>query len=120
MNDVPTIQLKKGSAKPFHGGHPWVFADAIARIDNGNPAPGAEVRICDDRGACLGRGLFSPGSALAVRLFTREDAPVTTPLIAARIDEALALRRTLGLRTGQNGSSPDLYDRLRGSGFGSR
>lgn len=95
---VPTLRLKRGSAKPLHAGHPWVFADAVAGLDGGPASPGAEVRVVDDRGTCIGRGLYSPQSAIAVRIITRADAPITPALIASRIDEALRLRReVLGL-----------------------
>jgi 23S rRNA (cytosine1962-C5)-methyltransferase len=89
---VPSISLKKGSAKPLHGGHPWVFADAIARIDGPKPSAGDEVRVVDERGTCLGRGFYSPSSAIPVRLFSRNDEPITDALLETRIDEALALR----------------------------
>jgi 23S rRNA (cytosine1962-C5)-methyltransferase len=99
---VPTVRLKKGVAKPLHGGHPWVFADAIFAIEGTDPKPGDEVRVADDRGTCLGRGFFSPDSAIAVRLITRADAPVTDALLISRIEEALRLRRDvldLGVET---------------------
>ncbi len=90
---VAAVCLKKGSAKPLHGGHPWVFADAIARIDGPKPAAGGEVRVIDERGTCLGRGFYSPGSAIAVRILSRDDEPITDAFLEARIDSALALRR---------------------------
>jgi 23S rRNA (cytosine1962-C5)-methyltransferase len=92
------VRLKKGCAKPLHGGHPWVFADAIYAIEGADPKPGDEVRVADERGTCLGRGFFSPDSAIAVRLLTRADAPITDSLLVSRIDEALRLRHdVLGL-----------------------
>src|SRR6185295_5533445 len=66
---MPAVCLRKGTAKPLHGGHPWVFADAIARIEGPKPAAGDEVRVLDERGACLGRGVYSPSSAIPVRIF---------------------------------------------------
>ncbi|HYF49465.1 MAG TPA: class I SAM-dependent methyltransferase [Planctomycetota bacterium] len=91
---VPTVHLKKGSAKPLHGGHPWVFADAIASVD-GTPQAGDEVRIVDANGGCLGRGFYSPKSAIAVRLITRADVEITTAFLETRILEALRLRREI-------------------------
>lgn len=91
---TPTLFLKKGTAKPLHGGHPWVFADAIARAENA-PKSGDEVRVVDDRGSVLGRGFYSPDSAIAVRLLTRADIPIGDALIESRIDEALRLRRDI-------------------------
>lgn len=91
---VATLHLKKGSAKPLHGGHPWVFADAVARIA-GSAKSGDEVRVIDDRGSVLGRGFYSPDSAIAVRLLSRADIPIGDALIESRIDEALRLRRDI-------------------------
>jgi len=91
---TPTLFLKKGTAKPLHGGHPWVFADAIARSENA-PKSGDEVRVIDDRGSVLGRGFYSPDSAIAVRLLSRADIPIGDALIESRIDEALRLRREI-------------------------
>jgi 23S rRNA (cytosine1962-C5)-methyltransferase len=90
---VPTLHLKKGSAKPLYGGHPWVFAEAIARVDGPKAESGCEVRVVDDQGACLGRGFYSPESAIPVRLLTRADASITDEFLENRIDEALRLRR---------------------------
>ncbi len=95
---VPTAHLKKGVAKPIHAGHPWVFAEAVAGIDGPKAAPGDEVRIVDDRGTCLGRGFYSPDSAIAVRILTRADTAITTDFLKTRIGEAYRLRRdVLGL-----------------------
>jgi len=92
--EVPTVHLKRGNAKPLHSGHPWVFADAISRTE-GQVQPGDEVRVVDERGTCLGRGFISPQSAIAVRLLTRADAPITDALLISRIDEAIRLRHEI-------------------------
>jgi 23S rRNA (cytosine1962-C5)-methyltransferase len=97
------VRLKKGCAKPLHGGHPWVFADAIYAVEGPDAKPGDEVRVLDDRGTCLGRGFISPDSAIAVRLLTRADAPLTDSILISRIDEALRLRQDV-LRLGQPAS----------------
>jgi 23S rRNA (cytosine1962-C5)-methyltransferase len=108
--------LKKGSAKPLHGGHPWVFAEAIAGFEGGagvparpgsftagteagaTPQAGDEVRVVDDRGTCIGRGFYSPASAIAIRIITRADTPIDQSLLESRIDEAIRLRtEVLGL-----------------------
>ena len=102
------VCLKKGNAKPLHGGHPWVFADAIARIDGPKPAPGDDVRVIDERGTFLGRGFYSPGSAIAVRILSRDDTSITNALLEQRIDDAIALRSgVLGLGTLKGPGGPD-------------
>ncbi|MCY3022886.1 MAG: class I SAM-dependent methyltransferase, partial [Planctomycetota bacterium] len=75
-----------------------MFADAIVRIEGIEPQPGDEVRVVDDRGTCVGRGFYSPQSAIAVRILTRADTPITDAFLSTRIDEALRLRTAvLGL-----------------------
>jgi 23S rRNA (cytosine1962-C5)-methyltransferase len=68
---LPTVVVKAGHVQPIWAGHPWVYAQAIERID-GEAAPGAEVRVVDRRGQRLGRGLYSPSSAIRVRLFATD------------------------------------------------
>jgi 23S rRNA (cytosine1962-C5)-methyltransferase len=91
------IIVKAGHVQPIWAGHPWVFAQAIERIEGGL-APGDEVLVRDSRGNTLGRGLYSPGSALPVRLFTRDaNTPIDGALFASRIERAIARRAALGL-----------------------
>lgn len=94
-----TLRLKRGHTKPLHSGHPWVFADAIdASGTEAEAQPGTEVRIVDAQGQAMGRGYYSPDSAIAVRLLTRNDEPADEQLLAKRIDAALSLRHeVLGL-----------------------
>jgi 23S rRNA (cytosine1962-C5)-methyltransferase len=93
--DPSSIHLRHGSAKPLHAGHPWVFADAIERFSGPRPPSGAEVRVVDARGQVLGRGYYSPHSAIAVRLLTRGDEPADEAFLARRLAEALAWREEL-------------------------
>lgn len=91
------VTLKAGHVQPVWAGHPWVFAQAVAKLD-GVAAPGDEVLVCDARGEPLGRGLYSPGSAIAVRLFTRDpDTAIDAGLIEQRVRAAVARRRAQGL-----------------------
>ncbi len=69
---MPTIHLKPGHVQPVWAGHPWVFKQAIDRIEGGATA-GDEVRVVDPRGNFLGRGFYSPTSAIAVRILVRDD-----------------------------------------------
>jgi 23S rRNA (cytosine1962-C5)-methyltransferase len=97
VEPVARLSLKAGHIQPVWAGHPWVFAQAVARIE-GKPEAGDEVVVCDPKGEVLGRGLYSPGSALAVRLFTRDAAvALDEPFFEARIRRALARRAAAGL-----------------------
>jgi 23S rRNA (cytosine1962-C5)-methyltransferase len=90
------VRLRAGHVRPIWAGHPWVFAQAIGDGAQGLTA-GEEVRVLDAQGKVLGRGLYSPASALAVRLYTRRDEAIDASLFRRRIETALARRKQLGL-----------------------
>src|SRR6188768_1840913 len=94
---VASVVLKPGHVMPVWAGHPWVFAQAVARIEGGAQG-GDEVEVKDARGNFLGRGLYSPGSAIPVRILTRErDHRIDGKLLTSRIRIAIERRRRLGL-----------------------
>lgn len=99
---MATVRLKPGHVQPVWAGHPWVYAQAIDRVEGG-ATKGDEVRVVDPRGNFLGRGFYSPGSAIPVRILVRdEDTPIDTALFRTRFERALAARAAFGL-----GTSPD-------------
>lgn len=114
---MPTVTLKPGHVRPVWSGHPWIFAQAIARIEGGAVA-GDEVRVVDPNGNVLGRGLYTPRSAIPVRMFTREDAPIDAALIRRRIERAVAHRRELGLPSAAPGHETDAYRLVHAEGDG--
>ena len=92
-----TVRLKPGHVQPVWMGHPWVYAQAIERVEGGATA-GDEVRVVDPRGNLLGRGFYSPGSAIPVRLLVRDETTrLDAAFFRARIERALRLRASLGL-----------------------
>ncbi len=91
------IILKPGHVQPVWAGHPWIFAQGVGE-KRGDVQHGGEVEVLDARGNSLGRGLYSEGSALAVRLFSRiGDEPFDSALLQRRLEAAAARRRTFGL-----------------------
>lgn len=93
----PSVTIKPGHVQPVWAGHPWVFRQAVQSVDKG-VEPGGEVLVIDPHGKVLGRGLYSPQSAIAVRLFTRHGGvPVDGALVRAKIERAVALRQAQGL-----------------------
>ena len=94
---TPRVVLAQGREAPFIGGHPWVFSGAIASISP-TPADGDEVELVTSRGEFVGRGLFNSQSQIRVRLYAWRQQELTSDFFAARIAEAVRLRRdTLGL-----------------------
>ena len=94
---LPRLILARGHVMPIWAGHPWVFAQAVARWE-GSAEPGSEVLVCDARGEPIGRALHSPGSAIVARLFTRDAGqPIDAALFEQRLLLAIERRRRLGL-----------------------
>ncbi len=100
------VRLKPGHVQPVWAGHPWVYAQAIDRVE-GKPTKGDEVSVVDPRGNLLGRGFFSPGSAIPVRILVRD---AETQLGAAFFKSRIERRRRgggdLGLPSGLERSAP--------------
>jgi len=90
---MAVVKIQRGHVQPLWAGHPWVFAQAISEIE-GAPAAGDVVRVMDPRGNFLGAGYYSPGSALPVRILSRDpNATLDAAWLNARIDHAAGLRR---------------------------
>ena len=91
------VQLHRSHAAPIAAGHPWVFAQAVQRV-TGAPNAGDEVLVQDPTGKPLGRGFWSPDSAIVVRILTRNsDEALDGALFARRIKDAVAARALVGL-----------------------
>ncbi len=86
-----TVVLAPGRAKPLWKGHPWVFADSVDRVEGEGDADW--VRVVDGEDRLIGCGLYSPTSAIRVRLVVRGEAvDDPAPILAERIRTACALR----------------------------
>jgi len=98
---MPIVRLKPGHVQPVWMGHPWVYAQAVDRVEGGATA-GDEVSVVDPRGNLLGRGFYSPGSAIPVRLLVRDEKTrLDASFFHARLERAVALRASLGLPSEQ-------------------
>jgi 23S rRNA (cytosine1962-C5)-methyltransferase len=94
---MPILTLKPGHVQPVWAGHPWVYAQAVLRIEGGALA-GDEVSVVDPRGNFMGRGFYSPGSAIAVRIVVRDPkTPIDAALVRSRVKRALERRGLFGL-----------------------
>lgn len=122
MNSTPAIPksvtVKAGHVQPLWAGHPWVFRQAVERLDDGLVA-GDEVIVVDPHGKILGRGLYSPSSAIAVRLFTSQGkVAIDGTLLRERLARAVALRRGHGLADERPGKETTGYRLVHGEGDG--
>ena len=112
MSSEPaTVVVKKGRAKPLWFGHPWLYSEAIAKVD-GTVEAGDEVRVVDDAGRLVGRGFISPGSQIRVRMASNKDRPLDDTWLATRLDDAVATRARLGLPS----KDTDAYRLVNGEG----
>ena len=80
------IRIKAGRAKPLWRGHPWVFADSIARVE-GSTVPGDLVTVLAPDYRAFGRVYYSPGSDIAALILVRdEDTPVDGGFFRQRLE----------------------------------
>ena len=115
---VPRVAVKAGHVQPLWAGHPWVFAQALVSPEL-DAEPGDEVIVTDPRGRVLGRGLWSPSSALRVRIFVAEEHRcIDQALFTDRIERAVARRRAVGLPDHDPGREITGYRLVHGEGDG--
>ncbi len=88
-----TARLAKGREKSLLRRHPWIFSNAVERLE-GSPAPGDTVRVVDARGNVLGLGAWSPASQIRIRMWTfgAEEPEIEAAFFAGRIADAIARR----------------------------
>lgn len=74
-----------------------MYAQAVDRVQGG-AAPGDVVEVLDPQGKWLGRGLYSPDTAIPVRIFTRiPSQELSLALLEQRIVAAVKRRQAWGL-----------------------
>ena len=90
-----TLTLGPGRQRSLLRRHPWIYGNAIARVD-GKPRPGDLVRVCASDGAFLAWAAFSPNSQIRARAwsFVERDT-IDAAWIEARLAEAIARRAPL-------------------------
>ena len=92
-----TIHLQAKDARAIGRGHPWVYRQAVGRRRQ-KLSRGTVVELVGPDGHFLGRGLFDPGSAIAVRVWTRDPREsIDAHLLARRIAQAHARRVRFGI-----------------------
>jgi 23S rRNA G2069 N7-methylase RlmK/C1962 C5-methylase RlmI len=95
------LNSSKGKlSKSVGEGNPLVFADTVRKVF-GTPEPGSEVTVKDEKDDIVGRGFYNPFSMYRVRLIANKDDKLfgsqIEELIFARIQQAIAMRRSLQL-----------------------
>lgn len=97
------VVLKPRKALPFFARHPWVFAGAIERTE-GSFQPGDVVQLHSAEGEFIAHGIANPHSKIAVRLYSwQEGEPLNEGYFRKQLEQAIELRRALGLLTPDGG-----------------
>src|ERR1043166_861448 len=90
---MPVVYLRKGNLARLVRGHPWVYANEIAK-STGEPRDGELVKVSDYRQRPLGCGFFNLKSQIAVRRISmRGSVDVDAGFFRKRIAAAWDLRR---------------------------
>lgn len=90
-SSLPIIRLKTDRAP----GHPWVWSAQVHKPETRLP-PGSVVDVVDAKGRFIGRGFWNGHARIALRLLTTDPSEnIDADWIAARIDNAVALRQEL-------------------------
>ncbi len=86
---LPTVRLKIER----RSSHPWIFQKMVEKPASRVP-PGSVVEIVDRGGQWVGRGFYNGHSRIALRVLTADkDQPVDAGFFAAKLADAIALRR---------------------------
>jgi 23S rRNA (cytosine1962-C5)-methyltransferase len=87
---LPTMAIRAS------GGHAFVYRKMVeGPVGAAAPNPGDLVRVVDRDGQHLGYALYNGRSQIALRFLSRQESPPGPEFWARRIDEAIALRRSL-------------------------
>ena len=89
------VYLKKGEEKRIVAGHPWVYANEVARIE-GKDKNGALATVRAFDGRFIGKGYINHASKILVRVFLRGDEEDNEALYFSRIHAANESRKRLG------------------------
>lgn len=87
---LPTVAIRSP------GQHPFIFRKMIeGPVSGSTPVPGDLVRAVSREGEFRGWGLWNPRSQIALRLISRQPDPPDEAFWRARLESAVALRRSL-------------------------
>lgn len=95
-----TVTLKPSKEKSLLRRHPWVYANAIDRVE-GKPASGATVVVRAHDGRFLARAAYSPHSQIRLRVWSFDEGePIDHAFFKRRVQRAFAHRQAFVRDTG--------------------
>jgi 23S rRNA (cytosine1962-C5)-methyltransferase len=98
MTHPARLLLNKGVRHRILDGHPWVFASEIERIE-GEAQDGGTIGLVSPKGQFLGSAIYNSRSQIIARRYSRDAVALDETLLGRRLDQALAHRAALGLKT---------------------
>jgi 23S rRNA (cytosine1962-C5)-methyltransferase len=95
---MKTWRLRPGLDRRFKAGHPWVYSNELSESPKGIE-PGEAIELRDQAGKFLARGYGHPGSLIAFRTVSRDEAeaePLSRKGLLERLKTARRFRESLG------------------------
>lgn len=90
-----SVFLKKNEERRLIGGHSWVYANEVAKIE-GKDKNGSLATVYSFDGRYIGKGYINHASKILVRIFIRGDETDDKEFYLKRIKQANDYRRRLG------------------------
>ena len=95
-----TVTLKPSKEKSLLRRHPWIYANAIDRVE-GKPSSGATVVVRAHDGRFLARAAYSPHSQIRLRAWSFDEGePIDHAFFKRRVQRAFAHRQAFVRETG--------------------
>ena len=90
------VHLKRKIAQRIAGGHPWIFANEVEKVE-GNPGAGEVVDVYFYDGKFVGKGYFNQQSQIMVRLLTTDrKVEVNEEFFLEKIKQCWTYRQQIG------------------------
>ena len=86
--------LRKTRETRVRGGHPWVYASEIERVE-GDFENGDVVEVISSKGTLMGRAFSNPQSQISLRMLTRADEPIDRAFWEKRVRDVWEYRKLL-------------------------
>jgi 23S rRNA (cytosine1962-C5)-methyltransferase len=87
------LNLTRDRTRTLKQGYPWIYRDWLRELPPA--AVGSRALVRDRDGSLIAFGMYDPAGPLAVRVCALERERLDDALIAAKLETALQLRRTL-------------------------
>ncbi|HVA68559.1 MAG TPA: class I SAM-dependent rRNA methyltransferase [Candidatus Binataceae bacterium] len=87
--------LKRGRDGPVRGGNPWIFSNALARIEPKDAAAGDPIDVIDASGDLIAYGYYNPATTIAVRILGWAGEPTSDAIVRHRLRNALEWRNRI-------------------------